>query len=129
MVDKNIQIALAQINLCVGDIKGNTDLITKNILRAKDQYQADIVIFPELAITSYPPEDLLLRPALHLHIKKSLKDICNAAHGIDVIIGYPLLSEGKLYNSCSLLSEGNIKETYHKQLLPNYGVFDEKRYF
>ena len=129
MVDKNIQIALAQINLCVGDIQGNTKLIIENILRAKEQLHADIIIFPELAITSYPPEDLLLRPALHTQIKKSLKDICNAAHGIDVIIGYPLLSEDKLYNSCSLLSEGNIKETYHKQLLPNYGVFDEKRYF
>jgi len=129
MVDENIQIALAQINLCVGDIKGNTKLIIENILRAKEQYQADIVIFPELAITSYPPEDLLLRPALHLQIKNSLKDICKTARGIDVIIGYPLLSEGKLYNSCSLLSGGNIKKTYHKQLLPNYGVFDEKRYF
>jgi len=129
MVDKDIQIALAQINLCVGDIKGNTKLIIENILRAKEQLHADIIIFPELAITSYPPEDLLLRPALHSQIKTSLKDICNAAYGIDVIVGYPLLSEGKLYNSCSLLREGAIKETYHKQLLPNYGVFDEKRYF
>jgi len=129
MVDKNIQIALAQINLCVGDIEGNTKLIIENILRAKEQLHADIIIFPELAITSYPPEDLLLRPALHSQIKNSLKDICNAAHGIDVIIGYPLLSEDKLYNSCSLLRDGAIEETYHKQLLPNYGVFDEKRYF
>lgn len=84
----NIQIALAQINLCVGNIKGNTDHIVEYILRAKERH-ADIIIFPELAITSYPPEDLLLRPALHSQIKKSLKDICNAAHGIDVIIGYP----------------------------------------
>ena len=129
MANKDIQIALAQINLCVGDIKGNTRLIIENILRAKEQLHADIIIFSELAITSYPPEDLLLRPALHSQIKTSLKDICNAAHGIDVIIGYPLLSEDKLYNSCSLLREGAIEETYHKQLLPNYGVFDEKRYF
>jgi len=129
MANKDIQIALAQINLCVGDIKGNTKLIIENILRAKEQLHADIIIFPELAISSYPPEDLLLRPALHLQINESLKDICNAAHEIDVIIGYPLLAEGKLYNSCSLLREGAIKETYHKQLLPNYGVFDEKRYF
>jgi len=129
MANKDIQIALAQINLCVGDIKGNTRLIIENILRAKEQLHADIIIFPELAITSYPPEDLLLRPALHAQIKNSLKDICNAAHGIDVVIGYPLLLEGKLYNSCSLLREGAIEKTYHKQLLPNYGVFDEKRYF
>lgn len=129
MTSKDIQIALAQINLCVGDVKGNTELIIENILRAKEQLNADIIIFPELAITSYPPEDLLLRPALHSQITNSLKDICAVSQGIDVIIGYPFLSEGKLYNSCSLLSEGNIKETYHKQILPNYGVFDEKRYF
>ncbi len=129
MAKQDIQIALAQINLCVGDIQGNTKLIIDNILRAKEACQADIVIFPELTITSYPPEDLLLRPALHLQIKKSLKDICNATHGIDVIIGYPLLLEDKLYNSCSLLRDGKIETTYHKQLLPNYGVFDEKRYF
>ena len=129
MADKDIQIALAQINLCVGGIEENTLKIIKNICLAKDQYQADIIIFPELTITSYPPEDLLLRPALHLQIKKSLTDICNIAHGIDVIIAYPLLSEGKLYNSCSLVRDGGIIETYHKHLLPNYGVFDEKRYF
>ncbi len=126
---KEIQLAIAQINLCVGDIKRNTIQIIGNIDRARDELHADIVIFPELAITAYPPEDLLLRPALHSQIKNSLKDICNAAQGIDVVIGYPLLLEDKLYNSCSLVRDGKIKETYHKQLLPNYGVFDEKRYF
>lgn len=128
-MNKEIQFAIAQINLCVGDITGNTKLIIENINRARDELHADIIIFPELAITAYPPEDLLLRPALHLQIKNSLKDICNAAHGIDVVIGYPLLLGNKLYNSCSLVREGEIKETYHKHLLPNYGVFDEKRYF
>ncbi len=126
---KEIQLAIAQINLCVGDIKRNTIQIIGNIDRARDELHADIVIFPELAITAYPPEDLLLRPALHLQINNSLKDICNASHGINVIIGYPLLLEDKLYNSCSLVQDGEIKETYHKHLLPNYGVFDEKRYF
>lgn len=126
---KEIKLALAQINLCVGDIKKNTIQIIENIHRAKEKYRADIVIFPELAITAYPPEDLLLRPALHSQIIISLKDICSASHGIDVIISYPLLLEDNLYNSCSLIRGGEIKETYHKQLLPNYGVFDEKRYF
>ncbi len=129
MTNNDIRIALAQINLCVGNINKNTIQIIENIDQARDELHADIVIFPELAITAYPPEDLLLRPALHIQIKKSLKDICNAAHGIDVIIGYPLLLEDKLYNSCSLVRDGEIKETYHKHLLPNYGVFDEKRYF
>ena len=126
---KEIQLALAQINLCVGDIRKNTIQIIENIHRAKEQYCADIIIFPELAITAYPPEDLLLRPALHSKIKSSLEDICSASHGIDVIIGYPLLQEDKLYNSCSLIRDEEIEETYHKHLLPNYGVFDEKRYF
>jgi len=76
MVNKLIQIALAQINLCVGDINGNTQRIIGKIHQAKDELHADIVIFPELAITAYPPEDLLLRPALHSQIKNSLKDIC-----------------------------------------------------
>lgn len=128
-MNKEIQFAIAQINLCVGDITGNTKLIIENINRARNELHADIVIFPELAITAYPPEDLLLRPALHLQIKNSLKDICNAVHGIDVVIGYPLLLGNKLYNSCSLVRDREIKETYHKHLLPNYGVFDEKRYF
>ena len=81
-----IKLALAQINLCVGDIKKNTIQIIENIHLAKEKYHADIVIFPELAITAYPPEDLLLRPALHSQIKNSLKDICSASNGIDVII-------------------------------------------
>lgn len=129
MRKKNIQIALAQINLCVGDIAGNTKLIIDNILRARDLWQADIIIFPELTITSYPPEDLLLRPALHLQVKKALTNICAVVRDIDVILGYPFLLESKLYNSCSLLRDGAVRETYHKQLLPNYGVFDEQRYF
>ena len=124
-----IQLALAQIDLCVGDIKKNTIQIIENIDRARDELHANIVIFPELAITAYPPEDLLLRPALHAQIKHSLKDICSTSHGIDVIIAYPLLLGDKLYNSCSLVRDEEIKETYHKHLLPNYGVFDEKRYF
>ncbi len=123
-----ILFALAQINLHVGDIRGNTSLIIENILQAKENH-ADIIIFPELAITAYPPEDLLLRPALHTQIETSLKEICAVTKGIDVIVGYPLLLDGKLYNSCSLIRNGEIEQTYHKQLLPNYGVFDEKRYF
>lgn len=125
----SIQLALAQINLCVGDIEKNTFQIIENIHLAKEKHSADIVIFPELAITSYPPEDLLLRPALHSQIKNSLKDICRVSNGIDVIISYPLLLEDKLYNSCSLVRDKEIKATYHKHHLPNYGVFDEKRYF
>lgn len=128
-MSRPVLFALAQINLLVGDIKGNTSRIIETVLRAKDEHHADIIIFPELAITAYPPEDLLLRPALHAQIKKSLIEICTTSQAIDVVIGYPLLLDGKLYNSCSLIRNGKIEQTYHKQLLPNYGVFDEKRYF
>lgn len=128
MADKNIRIAIAQINLCVGDIQGNKELIIENIHRAQQQY-ADIIIFPELAVTAYPLEDLLFKATLHQQIKQALQAICAVSNGLDVIIGYPLLLDNKLYNSCSLIRAGKITSTYHKQRLPNYGVFDEKRYF
>lgn len=128
MVSKNIKIAIAQINLCVGDIVGNQVLIIENICRAT-QEKSDIIIFPELAITAYPPEDLLFRAEFHQKIAQALQAICMVSHEIDIIIGYPILDASKLYNSCSLIRAGKIKATYHKNLLPNYGVFDEKRYF
>lgn len=128
MAKKDIHIALAQINLCVGDIKGNKNIIIENIRQAVKQH-ADIIIFPELSITGYPPEDLLLRPAFHTQVQQVLADICKESKYIDIIIGYPLLRHKEIYNSCSLIRTGSIVNTYHKQVLPNYGVFDEKRYF
>ena len=128
MVGKNIKIAIAQINLWVGDIVGNQACIMQNIGRAK-QEKSDIIIFPELAITAYPPEDLLFRKEFHQKIALALQAICMVSHEIDIIIGYPILDAGKLYNSCSLIRAGKIVLSYHKNLLPNYGVFDEKRYF
>jgi NAD+ synthase (glutamine-hydrolysing) len=126
---KKLKIALAQTNLHVGSIEINLKKIIQCIKTAKDIFQPDIIIFPELAITGYPPEDLLLRTALYKKTGNALDQIITESHDIDIIIGYPKLQDGKLFNACSLLQEGEIQLTYYKQHLPNYGVFDEKRYF
>ena len=123
------RIAIAQVDLCVGDMAGNTALILEYIARARDVAGADTVIFPELAVTGYPPEDLLLRPHFHVQVERALQRVAGAARGIDVILGYPRPVGTRLYNACGLLRDGEIPVIFHKRNLPNYGVFDEKRYF
>ncbi|HKK15623.1 MAG TPA: NAD+ synthase [Gammaproteobacteria bacterium] len=127
--NQDICIALAQLNFRVGDIRNNTEIIINNIKTARDQYHADIILFPELALVGYPPEDLLLRQALYTQSRKALRTIAAEARGIDVVVGHASAKNRVFYNSCSLLRNGQIEQTYHKQVLPNYGVFDEKRYF
>ncbi|MEE8261787.1 MAG: NAD+ synthase [Gammaproteobacteria bacterium] len=124
-----LKIALAQLNLLVGDIQGNTERIIATATDARDAHQADVITFPELAITSYPPEDLLLRPGLHRAVEKALFRVVNEIKDIDLILGYPLCDDNRVYNACSLIRNGKIIATYRKQHLPNYSVFDEKRYF
>ena len=123
------RVAIAQVDLCVGDIDGNTELVLEYISRARDSAGADTIIFPELALTGYPPEDLLLRPHFHVQVERALQRVMRGSQGISVILGYPTQKETRLYNSCSLIRDGEIITTYHKRNLPNYGVFDEKRYF
>lgn len=127
--NQDIRIALAQLNFRVGDIHNNTDIIVSNIRTARDHHHADIILFPELALVGYPPEDLLLRHTLYIQSRKALKIIAAEARGIDVVIGHASAKNRVFYNSCSLMRDGKIQQTYHKQILPNYGVFDEKRYF
>ncbi len=124
-----LTIALAQLNLVVGDIHGNTLQVLDAAREARDKLHADLIIFPELALTGYPPEDLLLRPGLHKQISTALTWLQREARGIDLLVGYPHDEDGKLYNACVLLHGGRITARYDKQSLPNYGVFDEKRYF
>ncbi len=128
-----MRIALAQLNLHVGNIQDNTDQIITAALKARDVLDADVVVYPELSITSYPPEDLLLRPHLYQLVQESLDRICLEVKGIDLIVGYPRQTgqkeNNKLFNSCALIHDGKIVATYDKQHLPNYSVFDEKRYF
>ena len=124
-----LRIALAQLNLLVGDVAGNTAKIISYAQRARDELKADLVLFPELALTGYPPEDLLLRPDLSVHVELALGQMLKGISGIDVLVGYPKRQYGKLFNAASLLRGGRVAATYFKHILPNYGVFDEKRYF
>ena len=120
---------MAQLNFLVGDIEGNTTRIINAANEARDKLNADLIIFPELAITSYPPEDLLLRPGLYLRVEEQIDRLLTLIRGIDVIVGYPELFEKHRYNSALLIRDGNIVARYRKQNLPNYSVFDEERYF
>lgn len=122
-----MRIAISQLNLCVGGIDANKKKIIEQIREVGDR--ADLLVFPELALSGYPPDDLLLRPAFHRSIEKSLHEIVSESRYCRVILGYPENDGGSLYNSCSLISSNGIEITYRKRELPNYGVFDEKRYF
>jgi NAD+ synthase (glutamine-hydrolysing) len=124
-----MRIALAQLNLLVGDVEGNVAKVVAAMVRARDELHADVILLPELALTAYPPEDLLLRPGLHRQVLRGLETLKRQVTGIDVVIGYPAPGPEGLYNSASLIRDGAIVATYHKQHLPNYSVFDEKRYF
>ena len=123
-----MKIALAQINCTVGDIKGNAAKIIDYAVQAK-QACASMLITPELALCGYPPEDLLFRDDFNHACEQALVRLAGQAFGITLLIGHPHLIDGKLYNAASLLENGKIQATYHKQCLPNYSVFDEERYF
>jgi len=125
---ENWRIAIAQINCTVGDLKGNSAKIVEFAGRAKDS-GVDIVTFPELAITGYPPEDLLLKPKFIEDNVTALRNIAQSIKDIVALVGFVDRTNDKIYNSASVLYGGEIIGTYHKTLLPNYGVFDEKRYF
>lgn len=123
-----IKIALAQLNFCVGDIAGNLQKHLLAIDKAK-KLGADLVIFPELSLTGYSPEDLLLRPAFISAATNALDELVAKTTGIDVLAGHPHREDKLLYNCCSLIRDGHIVGQYAKQCLPNYSVFDEYRYF
>src|SRR5579872_3749356 len=122
-----MRLALAQINPVVGDLDGNRALILEHLTGARDA-GADLVLFPELAVTGYPPEDLLLRPSFVAAAARSLDEIARATDGIVALVGTPHF-DGDLYNACAVCADGEVKAIYRKRFLPNYGVFDEDRYF
>jgi NAD+ synthase (glutamine-hydrolysing) len=123
-----VRIALAQINSTVGDIAGNTELISAALERAESE-GAQIVAVPELAITGYPPEDLLLKRAFVAANEQALHTLAAQTGDCVAIIGFVQRGEGVLYNSAAICQRGRVLGVYNKQLLPNYGVFDERRYF
>ena len=121
------RIAQAQINCTVGDLTGNTRKICEWVQRAR-ALNVDLVSFPELAITGYPPEDLVLKPQFVADNIKALDVVAREAKEIVVVVGF-VDYQGGLYNAAAVLFDGEIRGIYHKNHLPNYGVFDEKRYF
>ena len=124
----DLRVALAQINLLVGDVSGNTDklIAAANDAKAKG---AHVVVYPELAVTGYPPEDLLLRPALMEQVEAALHRLRREVAGITLVVGHPWREDARLFNAVSAIRDGQVLGRYYKQALPNYGVFDEMRYF
>ncbi len=126
---KTLKVACAQVNFMVGDCDYNANNVIKWAAIARDQLQADVIIFPELTLVGYPPEDLLLRPELYQQIDRALTRICEQVTGIAVVLGYPEKVGDALYNAACVIHNQKIIAEYRKQKLPNYSVFDEKRYF
>ena len=122
-------VALAQLNLVVGDLEGNRNRIITAAIDARDRLNCRFVVFPELAICGYPPEDLLHRKSFIDDCESVLQTLTDAVPGIALCVGHPHRESGGLFNAATIIDGGKQLSTYHKQLLPNYGVFDEKRYF
>jgi NAD+ synthetase len=124
-----MRIALAQFDFPVGDVAGNARKIAGLIAEARDQHGADLVLFPELALSGYPPEDLLLRPAFLADCQQAMEAIAAGVHGIVAVVGWPEAAGAVVFNAAAVLRDGAIAHSYHKRELPNYAVFDERRYF
>ncbi|HCR34142.1 MAG TPA: NAD+ synthase [Stenotrophomonas sp.] len=125
----SIRIAMAQFDFPVGDVAGNTERIIEMIGQAREEYGAELVMFPELAVSGYPPEDLLLRPGFLFECEQALGRIAAACRGITAVVGWPQAAGAVVYNAASVLRDGLVERTYRKRELPNYAVFDERRYF
>ncbi len=124
-----LNIAIAQINMMVGDVDQNARKIEDYCLRARDVFKADLIVFPELSLSGYPPEDLLLRQSFIQWCESALYALLPRVIGIDVVLGLPWRDAEGLRNAAVVLHDGEIIARYYKQILPNYAVFDEKRYF
>src|SRR3990172_8261933 len=123
-----LRIALGQMNTVVGDLDGNAQRII-DLIRQAEEAEADIVCLPELAVTGYPPEDLLLKPHFLRENRERLEEIAARTGDIVAIVGLADGGAGQVYNAAAVISRGAVRDIYHKMFLPNYGVFDEKRYF
>ena len=128
-MNSKLTVALAQVDLAVGDVAGNTAKILEYAARARDEMQADLIVFPELSICGYPPEDLLFHAGLRTRVERAVAEIRDKVRGVAVLIGFPEYVEDRIYNSCAVFSDGDLLCGYRKHLLPNYRVFDEERYF
>ena len=124
-----LRVVMAQLDFLVGDIPGNAQKVIDATRRAETELNADIVVFPELCLTGYPPEDLLLRPSLDLRVSRALEMLQSESLGPAVVLGAPVRQDGLLYNAALVIDQGRVIGRYFKRFPPNYQVFDEKRYF
>ena len=124
-----VKVALAQIDLVVGDVAGNTAKIIDYAGKARDRGAADLVVFPELSVCGYPPEDLLFHAGLRHDVEDAVRRVRDQVFGIAILIGFPEYDDDHIYNACAVLRDGQVLTHYRKHLLPNYSVFDEERYF
>src|SRR6202171_4449767 len=120
---------MAQLNLVGGDVDGNTSRIVAAAVAARDQHRADVVLVPELAVSGYPPEDLLFHSGMRLQVGRSLERLKREVRGITLIAGYPEYEGTTIFNSAVVIRDGAVIANHRKACLPNYRVFDEKRYF
>ncbi len=120
---------MSQLNLVVGDVDGNTSRIVAAAAAAREQHGADVVLVPELAVSGYPPEDLLFHSGMRLRVGRSLERLKEEVKGVTLIAGYPEYVGTKIFNSAIVIRDGAVLANHRKTCLPNYRVFDEKRYF
>jgi NAD+ synthase (glutamine-hydrolysing) len=128
-ISEPLKIALAQVDLLVGDVRGNAAAVVAGARRARDEHGADLVLFPELALSGYPPEDLLFHRGFRRQVEAGLAQVCAEAGDASVMLGFPEYTGAGIYNSAALIAGGEIVAIHRKAELPNYKVFDEKRYF
>src|SRR5882762_5842784 len=126
---RQLRCVMAQLNLVVGDVDGNTSRIVAATAQARDQYRADVVLLPELAVSGYPPEDLLFHSGMRTQVAKSLERLKKEVRGIALIAGYPEYDGARIFNAAIVIRDGAVLANHRKACLPNYRVFDEKRYF
>jgi len=124
-----LRLALAQLDFTVGAVADNTQRVIDTAINARDELHADVVVFPELTLSGYPPEDLLFHAGMRKQVAAGLARVCAEVRGIDAIVGYPEYAGNSIYNSAAFVSGGSIVANHRKRELPNYKVFDEKRYF
>ncbi|NBT29746.1 MAG: NAD+ synthase, partial [Gammaproteobacteria bacterium] len=125
----SLSVAIAQLNFTVGDVEANLQKILRAVDEARTKLGCRAIVFPELAITGYPPEDLLLRSDFLDETEQAVRNLTASTGDIFVVIGHPIRESHSLYNAASVLHQGKVVATYYKRELPNFGVFDEKRYF
>ncbi|MEZ5512419.1 MAG: NAD+ synthase [Steroidobacteraceae bacterium] len=124
-----LKLALAQLNLLVGDVGGNATQVLDAVARGRDELGADLVVCPELTLSGYPPEDLLFHRGFQRQVQATLEQVRAGTNGCAALVGYPEYSDPLIFNSASVIAAGQIVATHRKASLPNYKVFDEKRYF